>query len=485
MGIIRSWIRERLILAVKYAIREEIKDSTSLLPQIQINTSLGNDTLKDIDKRIERWTWDRCKRNDRQIENWTWDRWKRIKKEFEAQTGNIAFYSNRIPYYEGEKIRIVFLFQIPSEWPSIESVYNILVKDERFEFTVLLYDRTLGEPEQMAGARKFLIENNILFEEAEYYDFRKKRPHIMFYQTPWDDKHRPYFLRSDAISSLGIRVFYIPYGINYSASVWSDNIFSDVKFRVKPWLMACMSEALKVDHQLMSRYGGHYLTVTGLPKFDSLYYRDRFHLEESLLEEIGNRKIVFVQMHFTDKGGNASVPEPHISEYIDFFDQVDMYKEYYFILRPHPKFFEVYVRDGYEDEVYQFKRIINEKENVYLYDSPDYRPALISADCVIGDRSALLIEAAVLDVPVLYMTNNYYQEQLLPFIKPLFDSYYQGHTAYDMRTFMEYVIISGNDYKEAMRKKATRECIPYFDGKCGERIVDALYENMTLEMEKM
>lgn len=531
---LKSYIREKIIAVVRYAVREEFYNCNSI-PQIPENTNeksleqaeeeiiscldkqierwtwerykrlehenfpklerqLDTETWnlkKELDKKIEQWTWERYKRIedtvvpklDKQVEKWTWERYGRMLSQFQLMENQIAYYENRIPYLPEEKIRIAILYQIPSCWPSIESVYEILMEDDRFEVTLLLYDYEQKEVAQMAGAREFLQERGISFREAEYFDFKIERPHILLYQTPWDDAHRPAFLKSDAISALGIRVAYIPYGINYSASVYPEFVFSDNKFKVKPWLMFCLSEELRVDHQRMSAYGGHYAIATGLPKFDALYHKERYQLSKELLKKIGDKKVVFMQMHFAAKEGNPYIPVPDIVEYLKFLEKVSTYQGYFFLVRPHPKFFETYLKNGCVEEVKKMKQIIGESENVYLYDESDYRPAMFRADCIVGDRSALMVEAAVLNIPVLYMTNFYYQEKMLPSIEPIFESYYQGNTCYDIEQFLDYVVSKGNDYKKQERKIAREKCIPYFDGLCSKRIVDAMVKILVLESE--
>ncbi len=513
MGI-KSYFRNRLIEAVRYAVREEMstyKNDTPQ-PQVQINVNQEKDTLQKLDKSVERWTWERYKRIennivpklDKRVEHWTWERYRRIEnnivpkldkrvehwtwerfgrmvKQLNIMSCEMAFHKNKIPYLPGEKIRIAILYQIPSCWPSIESVYESLIEDERFEVTMLLYDREQNEAAQMKGAREFLVEKGISFKEAEYFDFRMERPHILLYQTPWDDVHRPGFLRSDTISALGIRVAYVPYGLNYSMSVYPDFIFSDVKFRAKPWLMFCLSEELRVDHQMMSKNYGHNIAVTGVPKFDGLYHKERFKLSEEWKYKIGKRKVIFLQMHFADKGGNPYMPVPPIEEYLQFLRRHTNDAEYFLLLRPHPKYFENYRQLGCEQEAEEMRQLIDESDNMALYDLPDYRPALYAADCVIGDRSALMIEAGVLRVPIMYLTNFYYQEQLLPSIRPLFDSYYQGNTYHDMEWFLDMVMEKGFDYKKVEREEAAVKAIPYFDGLCGKRIVDTMAKVISIE----
>lgn len=48
-------------------------------------------SVAQIDKQIERWTWERFKRTDKQIERWTWDRHKRVQKLIDSGFWNIHY----------------------------------------------------------------------------------------------------------------------------------------------------------------------------------------------------------------------------------------------------------------------------------------------------------------------------------------------------------------------------------------------------------
>ncbi len=487
MGKIKSFIRKKLITVIEFSFREEIKNNDYFVngdkrtdKQIERWTW---DRFKRTDMQIEKWTWDRFKRTDKQIEKWTWDRFKRTQKILEEDIHRIESFQKLIPYHKGEKIRLVILFQIPSCWAAIASFYKQVVEDERFDVTLLLYDAIQKEKAQMAGAREFLDELDVKYEDAEQYDFRFNRPHIMLYQTPWDEAHRPAFLQSLEIASMGTRIAYIPYGINYSASVWDDFVFSDLKFKAKPWFIAGLSEKLKMDHQYLSKNCGHNVVVTGLPKFDLLYdNRDKLK-SKKLIKLAKGRKIIFIQMHFPDKEGNAAIPEPCISEYIEFLQNASKYRKLFFVVRPHPKYYEAYENLGFMEAVDNLKQIISDTENICIDEEKDYMPALTVADYYIGDRSALMIEAAVLGIPVLYMTNFYYKETMLPYVEGLVESFYQGEKAYDIERFIDMVVINGQDYKKTHRMEEVKKSIPYFDGLCGKRIVDKMADLINIESE--
>jgi CDP-glycerol glycerophosphotransferase (TagB/SpsB family) len=223
--------------------------------------------------------------------------------------------------------------------------------------------------------------------------------------------------------------------------------------------------------------------VTGHPKFDLLYNKDENVKSSVWKGDAKGRKIIMVQMHFPEKEGNPHMPEPFIDEYLDFFKKAESYSELFFVIRPHPKFYETYEKYGYGEKVKEMQDVIAAGENLYLDQEKDYMNTLICADCYIGDRSSLMIEAAVLGIPVLYMTNFYYKEQMLPFVEELVESFYQGETCYDIEQFIDLVILKGQDYKKEIRNAAAAECVPYFDGQCGKRIVDAMAKVITIESE--
>lgn len=419
---------------------------------------------------------------DHSVERWTWDRYKKIQVGLGRESGALSTEPfAKIPYHMGEKIRLGILFQIPSAWASLESVWEVLRGDERFDAKIYLFDKELKEPAQMAGARKFLIEHQIPFISVDQFTFVEENLHVLIYQTPWDEDHRPRYLQSDVIAQLGTRIAYITYGLSYSASVWVGHQFSDTKFKAYAWKVFTYSERARFDHVCLSPRGGQNVVGVGHPKFDAIANKQNYPLEPGLTARIAGRKIVFIQMHFPAPDGNPSIPEADIHSYIDFLKQAEEYRQFFFLVRPHPKLFETSEQRGLSNVAEELQRVLNDGENVFHYSDPDYRPALFAADYVVGDRSALMIEAGALHVPVLYMTNFYYKEKMLPAIEPLFESYYQGSFAYDIRRFLDMVAIKGLDYKKEERERAARNCLPELDGQGGRRIVDDIAETIYRE----
>ncbi len=92
---------------------------------------------------------------------------------------------------------------------------------------------------------------------------------------------------------MGVRVAYIPYGLEYSDSVWAGYKFSNNKFHAKPWRMYALSPQMKVEHRLQSAQGADHISVTGHPKFDLIYEgrtKGSIRLPDELLQRIADAK---------------------------------------------------------------------------------------------------------------------------------------------------------------------------------------------------
>lgn len=91
-----------------------------------------------------------------------------------------------------------------------------------------------------------------------------------------------------------------------------------------------------------------------------------------------------------------------------------------------------------------------------------------------------MVEAAAVGVPILFMSNREFKEPMTQAISPLINSYYQGDTCSDMIAFVQ-MVNKGADTEKEMREAMFNKCIPYFDGKCSERIRNDIYSSLIKE----
>jgi len=427
-----------------------------------------------VSKGIERWTWERYKRTEGLLEE--------IRQQNELLMNQLARMEQRqnlIPYDFGEKVRIVFLFQVASFWPSWESFYQACISDGRMDARLIFLDETATEDVQMQTAKAFLEEKELDYVSFQEFDLEGFRPHVLVIQTPYDNWHRKPEHWSARFRSQGIRLVYIPYGIEISDTEDSHNLHFHVSVIENCWRVYTFSDRMKMDYRKYAR-NGNAVRALGLPKFDGLYGKRQPAMAPEIERKRNGRKTVLWKLHFPkeimEKGKRVTVT-PELSVYIEFAAHIQEYKDFFFIFMPHPRFLTKKMEADQMEKVQKLFEIVSGQDNVYIDMRDDYREALTHADYIMIDRSAVMVEAGALGVPVLYMSNAAYYEPLTEAVKPLIDSYYQGKSAEDMLDFLERCR-EGWDPGRAARKHAFEQCIPYFDGRCGERIKDDIIRDL-------
>lgn len=546
MGL-KSYIRQKLTNVVKSAVREELSENANRSAEASVSNDAKEEIIQRLDKQIERWTWERFKRVDslfdemdyelqynltegmnkvkkgveisnakvvdekikywtarrydqtaekialidKQIERWTWERYKRSEEKLlyvyklQNQIAELLFEEKKVPYREGEKIRIVFLFQVASFWPSWESFYKACINDPRIDVKLLYLDETVREAVQMLSAKEFLDGENLDYTDFCDFDIDEYKPHVVVVQTPYDAGHRIKAHWSSAWKAKGYRVVYIPYGIEISDTETSHGMHFEQHVVENAWRVYTFSETMLKDYRKYCVNAGA-VRALGLPKFDSLFDKGAFKLDSELTERIAGRKVCLWKVHFPkifEENGKDIFVTPDVNEYIAFAEYAAQHKEIFFIFMPHPRFREPVKNKKLQELAIKLMSTLEDVDNVYIDIKDDYRYSLMNADFIIVDRSAVMVEAAAIGVPVLYMVNSNFYEPVTKAIEPLMNSYEQGSTCEDMVEFTE-ACINGEDRNKEIRDDAFHQCIPFFDGKCGERIKENIVQGLVNERDQ-
>jgi hypothetical protein len=283
---------------------------------------------------------------------------------------------------------------------------------------------------------------------------------------------------------MGARIVYIPYGIEISDT--EDARFAHFHTFVvrNSWKIYTLSDKMKEDYQEHC-YNRHSVRALGHPRFD--FYKEHGHLPLTInvKEKSLGRKIILWKAHFPKlilEGSKYYQVTPYITEYIKFAKELHAYKDLFFVFMPHPMFFSMTIDVQLRKEADDLIEILKTIDNVYIDLADDYRDSLINADAIIIDRSGIMIEAAVVNVPILYMTNPDFTEKLTEAVLPLVETYYQGNSYTDMLNFLNKDIYK--DIKKEIRIKALHKCIPYLDGACGRRIKEDIINSLKAEVYK-
>ena len=379
--------------------------------------------------------------------------------------------------YNGGKIRIAIIFQVASFWPSIESVYEKLKNDERFELMFFLLDQKHMEPSQMNSAEDFLKINKISYELLTISKLKEFNPYIAIVQTPYDKWHRSDEFSSANLTKMGIRLAYIPYGIELGGSQESLKYQYNDEFFNNMWRIYTLSEVTQKYFCIYSKQTIDGVKAYGHPKFDGLVNK-RSTTNYNFKKMANGKKIVLVKIHFPIVFNNYVVT-PDLQSYIDLLDHIDEYKNIYFIFMLHPLLFD----DNKNKMGKQLVEKVMNTKNIYVFKDEDYREPLFAADAFICDRSSLAIEIGTFNKPILFMENANHREILIQEFDELFAAYEKGTSYKDINAFLQNIDKKDNinniDYKLQFQK-----CVHFYDGKAAERIVDDLYNSLICEKKE-
>lgn len=383
-----------------------------------------------------------------------------------------------IPYNHLEKIRIAFLYQVASFWPSWESLYFGLLQDKRFEVK-LYYLHVEGlNCAQTETAERFLKEKKIAYEEYEESKIKIFAPHYLMVQTPYDKGHRKLDTWTYRFKIMGIRIVYIPYGIEISDTPESRFKHFSMSVVMNANLIYVMSDEIKKEYEKYC-FNAQAVRAYGLPRFDSLWDKKSFQLSTQLKVRIRGRKIVLWKAHFPKvfiENGIKKQATPKLEEYLKFVDYIQKMKDIFFIFMPHPKFVDSTIDDDLRPKAQRLLESLERMENVYIDYADDYRYSLLNAEAIIVDRSAVMVEAGIMGVPVLYMFNADYYEPMIPPVQRLIDKYERGSTAEEMERFVD-------SFREGHNR--IDSLILPLDRGCSRKIVDSLAEEITKQEEDM
>ena len=308
---------------------------------------------------------------------------------------------------------------------------------------------------------------------------------LVFIQFPYDAAFHTPDMLSFGFKVRGTRVIYIPYGFEISDTPIARKDHFNSRVVENSWRIYVSSEGIKEEYDKYCR-NRDAVRVTGSPKFDSIKNKENFPLPIEITERAKGRPIIVWKMHFPKvnriNGKNCMIT-PYIREYVEFSKRVDAYDDYYFVVLPHPKMLGKLVSSDLqgEDQLIEESRellsLLSLKENIYIDRSVDYRNSLFNASAIILDRSGVMIEAAMLDVPLLLMDNADYKEPFVTPVKDVMDTVKRGSTCSDICFFLDSLkdktAQHNNDTKTMLKK-----WFPYDDGLCYKRIIEDIYNSM-------
>ena len=401
----------------------------------------------------------------------------------------MSFLRKYLEHDSRKPLQIAFLFQSATVWPALESVYDAFQKDGRIEIKIILVRETVVESSQMINAEEFLRTRGYLYVSMEEIDWDIYQPHVVFIQFPYDASFHTPDMLSLKFLKRGIRIAYVPYGLEISDTEIGrrdhfHNMVVENSWRIYTGCQGIYKEYMKYCRNRQA------VRLLGAPRWDGLFRKNWMPMKQNIKESAAGRRIVVWKLHFPKRiqeKGKLVLITPSLVEYIHFARTLEA-MDAFFVVLPHPKMLRGVVPSDLQGDTISMGQarellsILRNKSNTWIDEGLDYRPSLYHGDAIILDRSSVMVEAAMCDVPVLFMENLEYREPLTTPVAAVARSFYSGSTCKDMLKFLD-MVLRGEDPNREQRIDVISRYFPLADGKCGIRVKEDIVKSISEEGE--
>lgn len=373
---------------------------------------------------------------------------------------------------EHEPINVVFVCHRPAIWESLHSVYDYMKQDPDIRTHIVAIPNKKQLPElnlnheqyESEGAEAFWKSENCIqgynYSTLEWFDLKTLEPDYVFFQTPYNVCRPPQY-HSSVVSKYA-RICYVSYfGVFYTDEIYDEcaplDYLSDLSF--------FFTQNPMDDAYIKERFGriqSHRCQVinTGYPRYDRI--EDYRAQPCEMWKEADTFKMVWTPRWTTNEGNCHFF---HYKDKIVDYCKNDPGVE--LVFRPHPQAFKEWNATGElpEKEAESYKRNFVDS-NMHLDDTNNYYPTLYASDCLITDRSTILLDYFCTGKPIIYCMSHNVHDKIFP-------SLMEG--MYCVDTWDEVVKVltglrQGVDPLKAVRDRIVLENFIYQDDPAGRKI---------------
>lgn len=370
----------------------------------------------------------------------------------------------------GKRLKVAIFYQLPESWANVCSIWAALVQDPSIDARVILLpfihaDYTWNRD----TAEQHLASLEIPYLLWDRVDLRSDRFDAVFFTSPYDAT-RPQAYHFSEVQKHVPFTAYIPYGLEVGGG--SVNLVYQYGQPVAQHASAVYVRSAGA-RSMYTRHcptGDRHVVVSGHPRMDRLVGLENFEVDPLLLEQIGGRRAVLWNAHFSFDGDLWSTFDLLA---MDIFAAFEARPDLALIFRPHPLLWKKILNLGLLDSA-GIEALRNElaARGVILDERPDHRHAFSASSAMLSDTGSFLMEYLVTGKPVLYLCNPYglgLNEEGEAVVR----HYDCAEDAAGIEAFLDGLAHRPAD-DVARRKAAIPEFFFGFDGQAGQRVVDHL-----------
>ncbi len=364
-------------------------------------------------------------------------------------------------------LRVTFLVPDTSLWDVFASIFSDMKHDTRFAPSVIAFRRRgvvshleAEEVENFFAVRG--IEVRLAsFDDTEPDPLKTTDVDVLFY-TLGSVAYPPAF--QIEFNSLRFLTCYLPYGFLLAREY--DYQFNQ-EFHHAAWRVFAATERERALYQYFSHRKASNITLTGYPKFDSLFNEPhRCH----------GRATVIWAPHWTI---GAIYPRLNLGLFdricMDMLKLIDDYPSIDFLFKPHPTLAHALAQTSFmPPKSYEtYLSMLRARNNVSIWEHGDYGHIFARSAAMITDSVSFLAEYLIADRPLLFLDRPE-RARLSPLGEEIIDLHYSGRSLEDIRAFIDAQVISSRDPKSATRNVRSQAILGLEGGRASMRVLGAL-----------
>lgn len=366
--------------------------------------------------------------------------------------------------------KIAIFHQLPESWVNVRSVWECAVADPNVEPIVVVipffhdsYDWRRDEVE------RHLASLGVPFVPWDEFSPASAGLDTVIYTSPYDET-RPNEYRFEQLRESVPCIAYVPYGLEVGGG--EHNLIYQYGQPVTTQASAVFVRSAGVKRMFAKHCptGDRHVVVSGHPRMDGLVDLDDFPVAPDLLAEIGGRRAVLWNAHFSFDSDQWSTFDRFAG---DIFTAFDDRPDLALLFRPHPLLWKKLVNLGIFDEsgIAALKEELRQK-GVVVDERADHRHAFAASTAMLSDVGSFLMEYLCTGKPVLYLRNPFglgLNEEGEAVVR-----HYQ--VAEDKAGLVGFLdaLRKGEDFQRDRRLAAIPDFFYGFDGGGGRRVIEHL-----------
>lgn len=403
--------------------------------------------------------------------------WEGGGTELTGPEEQLAQFLCGLPQQVNTQVRAVFFAELGEKWDAMQSVYETMRADPRFDPVVVRTPvfrvvQEAGEQKQEIIYKDFLTPMGIPALGYDEYDIAADCPELAFSSQPYESCTLPQFWPESIAKHT--RLVYLSYFLPDILGEHHTNTLAQMPVYRHAWKVICSGKKHHAFYCRHAENGGVNALVTGLPKTDPLVALRETSLPLPAGWEKLRGKTVFLWNSWYDMGVSS------LRYFEALMDWFGTHKDCALIWRPHP-LSDIVARLYYPAQYPVFQRMLQwaeQAENVLLDKEVSCFAAFSVSRAMLSDQSSLLPQYLLLDKPALWIRNDALRFTGEEFI----DSRWMEQTTGPdgIRAFLER-IRNGEDRGAELRRAILRRDLPLADGHCGERVCEAVWDALHKE----